>query len=289
MHKTDIFIIGAPKCGTTSLHQLMAETEGMFAPRYKEPHFFGEDLCASNYIKDPAQYAALYADASARALRVDASPLYYTSGAALRDIQAHNAKAKVIFCVRAPYRALNSMYNGIRANGKESAASVQESLSRLRARAGGKIFAGDVAPAVIYDYRFLFDFKARLAEIFAVFEPAQVFVFNLEIYRQDEAAAMRALGAFIGRDFPDRLPKANPAKATRSKLLQRLIVMTPYSVRKRLSVLPKGLKRSIVEINSVERPESGYVDADQIRPYVNLDDQNDILQLHGIMAKEAAL
>ena len=195
----------------------------------------------------------------------------------------------MILCERDPYRAVNSMYNGIHANRKESAASVQESLSRLQARTGAQTIAGDVAPAVIYDDRFLFDVKARLAEIFAVFKPAQVFVFNLELYRQDEAAAMRALGAFIARDFPARLPKANPAKATRSKLLQRLIVMTPYSVRKRLSVLPKGLKHGIVALNSVERPEGAYVDADQIRPYVNLDDQNDILQLHGILAQEAAL
>lgn len=289
MHKTDVFIIGAPKCGTTSLHQLMAETEGMFAPRYKEPHFFGEDLRGSNYIKDPAQYAALYAEAPATALRVDASPLYYTSRAALRSIRAHNPQAKVIFCVRDPYRAVNSLYNGTRANGKESAASVQESLSRFSARAGGQTFAGDVAPGVIYDYRFLFDFKARLAEIFTVFPAAQVFVFNLDFYRQDEAAAMRALGAFIGRDFPDRLPKANQAKATRSKLLQRLIVMAPYGIRKRLSVLPMALKRSVVELNRIERPEDAYVDADQIRAYINFDDQNDILQLHGILVQEAAL
>jgi hypothetical protein len=289
MHKTDIFIIGAPKCGTISLHQLMAETEGMFAPRYKEPHFFGEDLRASNYIKDPAQYAALYAEAPAGALRVDTSPLYYTSGAALRGIRAHNPKAKVIFCIRDPYRALNSMYNGIRANGKESALSLQESLARLQARVDGKTFSGDVGPAVIYNYHFLFDFKARLAEIFAVFDPAQVFLFNLELYRQDEAAAMRALGAFIGRNFPDQLPKANPAKATRSKLLQRLIVMTPYRIRKRLSVLPKGLKRCIVELNSVARAEGAYVDDDKIRPYVNLDDQNNILQRHGILTQQVVL
>jgi hypothetical protein len=44
MPLTNLFIVGAPKCGTTTLHDLLNSQENIEMSAVKEPHFFSEDL-----------------------------------------------------------------------------------------------------------------------------------------------------------------------------------------------------------------------------------------------------
>ena len=42
--KPNLFIVGAPKCGTTFLYQYLKKHPDVYFPNFKEPHFFGSDL-----------------------------------------------------------------------------------------------------------------------------------------------------------------------------------------------------------------------------------------------------
>ena len=56
----DIFIAGAPKCGTTTLYDWLAQHPAVFAPDTKEPHHFFNPY-GPKMERD--RYLALYADA----------------------------------------------------------------------------------------------------------------------------------------------------------------------------------------------------------------------------------
>src|SRR5918996_1338215 len=43
MTRPDFFIVGAPKTGTTSLHQYLRQHPGIFMPAVKELNYFGSD------------------------------------------------------------------------------------------------------------------------------------------------------------------------------------------------------------------------------------------------------
>ncbi|MEE9518630.1 MAG: sulfotransferase, partial [bacterium] len=44
MMKPNFFIVGAPKCGTTSMTEYLKQHPDIFIPEEKEPHYFGSDL-----------------------------------------------------------------------------------------------------------------------------------------------------------------------------------------------------------------------------------------------------
>ena len=44
MRRPDLFIVGAPKCGTTALYAYLRRHPEIFMSPLKEPHFFGSDL-----------------------------------------------------------------------------------------------------------------------------------------------------------------------------------------------------------------------------------------------------
>ena len=48
LKKPNLFIIGAPKCGTTFLYYYLRQHPDIFFPSFKEPHFFGSDLNRKN-------------------------------------------------------------------------------------------------------------------------------------------------------------------------------------------------------------------------------------------------
>jgi len=51
MNKPNLFIVGSPKCGTTSLVNYLTSHNDIFFSIPKEPHFFGSDLKGlSNFI-----------------------------------------------------------------------------------------------------------------------------------------------------------------------------------------------------------------------------------------------
>ena len=52
MNKPNLFIVGAPKCGTTFLYHYLKQHPEIYFPDFKEPHFFGSDLIRKNGAYD---------------------------------------------------------------------------------------------------------------------------------------------------------------------------------------------------------------------------------------------
>jgi Sulfotransferase domain len=113
--KTDFFIVGAARCGTTTLWQWLRAHPSVFLPNIKEPHFFcfeGKPIpCRGNeldphyktqLVNSKAAYLELFADSKSTHLNGDASPGYlYFSGTASK-IKRHNPDAKIICILRNP-------------------------------------------------------------------------------------------------------------------------------------------------------------------------------------------
>ena len=67
--KPNFFIVGAPKCGTTSMHEYLQRHPDVYMPFFKEPHFFGSDLEGSRFRQfraRPERYLKLFRDAPGR-------------------------------------------------------------------------------------------------------------------------------------------------------------------------------------------------------------------------------
>ena len=73
MSLPDFFIIGAMKCGTSSLHDQLAAQDGVFMSTPKEPNFFSDDDIFANGMD---WYRGLFADAAPGALKGESSTHY---------------------------------------------------------------------------------------------------------------------------------------------------------------------------------------------------------------------
>jgi len=139
----DYVIIGAPRCGTTSLYNYLAQ-HPFVAPAFrKEVHFF--DL---NYNKGLSWYRAnfptvlsarLFEQKHGRPLLTgEASPYYLFHPHAPRRIRQHLPGAKLIVLLRNPIERAYSHYNLARKLGLEDL-SFEEGLKKESERLEGEV------------------------------------------------------------------------------------------------------------------------------------------------------
>ena len=104
MKKVDFFIIGAPKCGTTSLAQYLIKHPDISFCKLKEPNYFSKDLKEfqkMNSIQTVDAYMDLF-DFDNRKLQGEGSTTYLFSNVAVQNVLQHNPEAKLIVMLRNP-------------------------------------------------------------------------------------------------------------------------------------------------------------------------------------------
>ena len=77
----DLFLIGAMKCGTTTLHKLLTDNPHVCGGIEKEKHFFDKMQYISDYANSKANYLNEFADCKKSQLTIDSSPDYISTTA----------------------------------------------------------------------------------------------------------------------------------------------------------------------------------------------------------------
>src|SRR5437667_3513745 len=92
-----VFIVGAPRCGTTSLAAYLASHPQVFMSKAKEPHHFGSDLDVRwRPYADRRRYLQLFERARDGQQAGEASVFYLYSKTAAREIRQLSPSATII-------------------------------------------------------------------------------------------------------------------------------------------------------------------------------------------------
>jgi hypothetical protein len=106
----NFFIIGAPKCGTTSVCKLLSKHPDIFMCSPKEPRFFSHD---DIFARGLAWYESLFELARGKKAIGEGSTSYATSS---RDQKSAERiaevvpEARLVYCVRHPMRRIESIW-----------------------------------------------------------------------------------------------------------------------------------------------------------------------------------
>lgn len=109
----NLFVVGAAKSGTTSLWTHLDAHPDVFMSRPKEPHFFSRAKApADQLVKDPVEYAGLFARGAAHRYRGDASPSYLWDPDSPARIKEAVPAARIIISLRDPVERAYASYLG---------------------------------------------------------------------------------------------------------------------------------------------------------------------------------
>jgi len=124
----DFFVIGPPKCGTTTLYHWLRTNHSIFLPIEKEPHYFmfkdeslkykgpGDNERLKRMVTtDQKAYINLFGAKKINQLAGDCSTMYFYSVKAIENIKEYNPNAKIIIVLRNPVeRAFSHFMHQVR-------------------------------------------------------------------------------------------------------------------------------------------------------------------------------
>lgn len=230
--RPDLFIVGAAKCGTTSLYHYLSGHPEIYMSPDKEPDYFAPDLVtntvgeAMRYGEDLERYLSLFNDAGSAKRLGEASARYIFSREAPQLIRDFQPNPYIIAMIRNPVDMIYSMHGQRLAEGKEDIADFQEALgAEADRRQGRRIPRGSKNPLLTI-YRDRARFGEQLPRWFETFGRERVHIIVFEDLIRDPATIFRQLLEFLEVD-PEYQPESfrayNPSHAPRSTTLRSLL------------------------------------------------------------------
>ena len=137
MKNPNLFIVGAPKTGTTFLYHYLKQHPDIYFPNFKEPHFFGSDLIRRNgaYNLSLDEYQDLFK--TDKKIIGEASTFYIFSKDAPEEIYNFNPKAKIIIMLRDLVDLVHSLHSQFVFSGDEVIEDFTQALELEDSRLSG--------------------------------------------------------------------------------------------------------------------------------------------------------
>ena len=251
----DFIIIGASKCGTTSLYEYLSGHHDIFMTELKEPSFFlPEGLRA---IGDEASYRALFRRARPHQLCGEASALYLYYENAIPDILAWNPDTKFIVSIRNPIDMAVSYHNQTFYSFEEIYADFEKAW-----RSSDDVnrpIGPNCADRKLLDYKSICHLGEQVQRVMGLVKQEQVHVVVFDDLCADPAGVYARALEFLGVR-PDRrevFPIRNARKEHRFQSAAELVLAPPSLLvglkrvlRQHAPVLSKRIARQMLRLNS---------------------------------------
>lgn len=116
----NLFLMGAPKCGSTALYTYLGSHPQVFFPADKEPHYFAEDFPSHRTCTTFREYEQLYKNVKpSHTIIGDASVLMLYSRTATKSILDASPNAKFVIALRNPAELVVSLHRQFLLSGRE--------------------------------------------------------------------------------------------------------------------------------------------------------------------------
>ncbi|MCG8345752.1 MAG: sulfotransferase [Chlorobiales bacterium] len=254
MRKPDFFIIGAPKCGTTSLSRWLEEHPQIFMSPIKEPHYYSTDL-GNRTVKSAKQYAKLFQNAKEYHKAVgEASTWYLYSKEAVANIERTNPGAKYIVMTREPADMAYSLYlHNFRVT-YENERTFEAAWRLQEIRAAGNSIPRSCPEPDMLKYYSACALGSLLQVLLDKVPQKRILLLSLEDVSKDPAGHYRCVLQFLDVEDDNRssFPVANASRQYRSRLFQK-ILKAGAKARQALGIM-RGLQLAKLNERNIFKP-----------------------------------
>jgi hypothetical protein len=285
MKEPNLFILGAPKCGTTSLAGWLAAHPAVYMSPIKEPAYFAADL--KDARPDRKEYQALFSSAEDVHLAVgEASTCYLFSRVAVSNILKHFTKARFIVCLRNPIEMARSLHQQEVSELNEDARDFEEAWLLQETRCAGRNIPRTCTEPWLLRYKARCLLGEQVERLLRQTGRERVLFVLLEDLHIDPRRQYLRILEFL--DLPDdgrvHFPVLNRGKETRSRLVKEGVIHLSR-LRFAIGITQRfGIRPTLEKWNTREAPRK------PIREETKRDLRNcfaeDILKLGALLNKD---
>jgi hypothetical protein len=274
MTMPNFLIIGAMKCGTTSLYYYLKQHPEIYMSPIKAPDFFAWEGWQLNFngpegreaierrikltsVTNIEDYRKLFRGVSNESAIGEASPCYIYSSEAPSRIKHYIPEAKLIAVLRNPadraYSAYLQLVRLVREPLEDFASALRAEQERIH---------NDWE--WIWHYKSMGFYYSQLKRYYEIFDPEQIKVYLYEDLQDDPVGVVQDISRYLGVDdrfTPDTSFKYHQSGIPKNRVLHKLVTTPnrPKTILK--SLLPQEPSRRLWEralhLNLVKPPPLG--------------------------------
>lgn len=221
----DFFVVGAEKCGTTWLADMLRQHPGVFIPDRKEIHYFNRnfdeypDLDNYNFDKPKNWYYSFFKNAGPEQMKGEVCPAYLWDHAAPFLIYKYFPAAKIIIVLRDPVERAYSGYRFFQQRGLiDWDCSFKAAIDKFHHQL--------IFRSLYYN---------QVVTYFDIFDSEQILVMFFDDLKKDNESFLIDIESFLGLEpfIPDDVnQRSNVTKAPRYTWINRMFSYLRYVIRK---------------------------------------------------------
>lgn len=235
--KPNLFVIGAPKCGTSALTAYLNEHPQVFISSPKEPFYWSSDypqLRRRHGMDSMSRYMDLFAKSnSIHRIIGEGSTNYLRSTEAIPQILKFNPEARFIVMLRNPIEVVHAFHSEVLFSFIEDVSDF-EAAWRLQAdrRQGRSIPSRCEAPQFL-QYAEVASYASQIERFFDLVPESQRQVIVFDDFKSDTSKIFEETQLFLGIApiAKDSFERVNAAHGHRSQWLAKLVLDPPKVLR----------------------------------------------------------
>lgn len=253
-NKVNFFIVGQPKCGTTSMYHYFKKHKEVFLPKQKQLYFFAKDHNEhrkkhskyntdhySNYYNFKFEdYISRFNFQKKFSVYGDITPDYIYSKTAPIDIYSYNKKAKILIILREPLEFLKSFHNQLINSGREYETDFYKALSYQEIRENKSYKNNEQSPHFYFQYDKLVDYLSIVKSYHLIFKNNLKIVLY-EDFKSDNVTVLNMICDFLEISRFDNLDiiESNISIKGSNKFSQ---IINNKTIQLLMSLIPRKVK-----------------------------------------------
>jgi hypothetical protein len=229
------FIVGAPRCGTTSLSKYLKGHPKVGFARIKEPHFFAQNDLTTLPIDELRQVVRqqyldrYFRDRKGFPLLAEGSVTYLYFPEQMKPILKLWPRAKFIIGIRNPLQMIPSLHQRLIHNGDETERDFRRAWDLVPERRAGRSLPARAADPRMLDYWEIGKLGKYVEKFFAAVGRERCFVSIYDDLANDPSGHYRKLLEFLGLpdDGQSDFARNRESKSVKFIWLQRLLMRPP--------------------------------------------------------------
>ncbi len=248
-------VVGAPKCGTTSLYHYLRQHPEVYLPARKELHYFtrelllrdtagpGDGAVLRHLCPTSEAYAAEFSAAGTATALGDISPSYFDFPEVAGQMRRELGDPRIVILLRDPIAKAFSQYMHLVRDGRETLAFHDALRAEADRTARGWSLIWRYAASSIY--------AERVRRYLDTFGPERVRIFLFEEFSREPQAVLDELWRFLEVDPGVRADTSqvfNASSRPRSRALAGLVSKRSPLAAAARAVIPASLRLRAVEL-----------------------------------------
>jgi hypothetical protein len=291
MRKPNLFIVGAPKSGTSAMNDFLNQHPEIFMAK-KEIHFFGTDLNIKESKLTVQEYLNFFAGGQDKKIIGESSVWYLSSTSAAQEIKKFSPGAKIIIMLRNPLEMLPALHKQNIFDANEDIKDFKEALSAIDDRRHGKRIPRRAELLSCLLYTDAVAYSSQIERYFDAFGRENVLCIIYDDFKKDNLKTYGRVLEFLEVDssFKAKFSIVNAAKEVQNIAVYRFVKQPDSLSRKlvRIFIPVKSarhyLMTKILSLNI--REAKGVEIGDELKQHLKESFREEIEQLGKLLGRE---